>query len=50
MCIATHYTTLYFVPELRSTFNSFMDYVLSNYREEMQFVTADKLFDVENAR
>lgn len=50
MCIATHYTTLYFMPEIRSIFNQFMDYVLSNYREEIRFATADELFEVKNAR
>lgn len=50
MCVATHYTTLYFMPGIRSIFNQFMDYVLSNYREEISFATADELLEVRNDR
>jgi len=45
MCIATHYTTLYFMPEIRSIFNQFMDYIL-NHKKRIQFVTANELFDM----
>lgn len=47
MCIATHYTTLYFIPETRKIFHDFVNYVLSNYSKEVQFATADKLFEVD---
>ena len=47
MCIATHYTTLYFIPEIRKIFYDFMNYVLSNYSKEVQFATADKLFEAD---
>ena len=47
MCIATHYTTLYFIPEIRKIFCDFMNYALSNYSREVQFATTDKLFEVD---
>lgn len=47
MCIATHYTTLYFISETRKIFHDFVNYVLSNYSKEVQFATADKLFEVD---
>lgn len=47
MCIATHYTTLYFISEIRKIFHDFVDYILSNYSKEVQFATADKLFEVD---
>jgi len=47
MCIATHYTTLYFIPEIRKIFYGFMNYVFSNYSKEVQFATADNLFEVD---
>ncbi len=48
MCIATHYAGIYCMPELRKAFCRFMDYVLSNYGQEIQFVTSDKLFEAQN--
>jgi len=47
MCIATHYTTLYFIPQIRKIFHNFINYVLSNYSKEVQFATADKLFGAD---
>jgi predicted deacetylase len=47
MCIATHYTALYFIPEIRKIFCDFMDYVLSKYDKEVQFATTDKLFEMD---
>jgi len=48
MCIATHYAGMYRMTEPRKVFYEFMDYALSNYRQEIQFVTADKLFEAQN--
>lgn len=48
MCIATHYAGMYCMPEPRKAFCKFMDYVLSNYGQEIQFATADKLFEAQN--
>ena len=47
MCIASH-AGLYYMPELKKVFYEFMDYILSNYRQEVKFVTADELFEAKN--
>jgi hypothetical protein len=39
---------MYRMTEPRKVFYEFMDYALSNYRQEIQFVTADKLFEAQN--
>ncbi len=47
MCIAVHYVGLYHLSALRKVFNGFMDYLLSNHKQDIQFVTADKLFEAQ---
>lgn len=48
MCLATHYADLYYMPEYRNVFHEFLDYLTTHHREEIEFVTADKLFCPEN--
>lgn len=50
MCIATHYAGMCCMPKLKKIFSDFMDFIISNYRQAVQFVTIDKLFDSENSK
>ena len=50
MCLSVHYAALYYLPKTRKVFNDFMDYLISNFSQEIKFVTADKLFETENEK
>ena len=45
ICIATHYAGLCCMPDIKKIFCRFLDYIISNYKNDVQFVTIDKLFD-----
>jgi len=44
MCFSVHYIGLCYQAPMRRIFNNFMDYLISNFGQEVEFATVDKLF------